>query len=69
MNAIQTYRSRAGISRQEMAKLLGCSVAMVQHVESGARRPSAETAVEWEKRIGIPREEIRPDIFKRDRAA
>ena len=52
-----------GISRAELAERLGEVDATVRSWVNGHRAVSAETAVMIERKIGIPRETLRPDIF------
>lgn len=65
MNAhpLTRYRSQNGLSRRELAALLGVSEAMVGHIESGIRRLNASRAVQAERAHGIPRAITRPDLF------
>jgi len=38
------YRKEKGITRTQMAHLIGCDVSYVGHIEEGRRRPSPEMA-------------------------
>lgn len=60
---LREYREEKGISQEELADKLGVSRQAVGLIETGERRVTADNAVEWEKRIGIPREKLRPDLF------
>lgn len=62
-NPLRAYREARNMSQPELAKILGCTPGMVSHVETGKRKVSPQAALEWEQIIGIPRHELRPDIF------
>lgn len=63
-NAIKQYRRERKLSRAQFAAQAQCSVSFVGHLERGIRTISPELAMEWEKRLGIPREKLRDDIWK-----
>lgn len=63
-NAIRQYRRDRKLSRAQFAEQAKCSVSFVGHLERGIRKLDPETAIEWEKRLGIPREKLRDDIWK-----
>ena len=46
------YRSERGITRTQMAHLIGCDVSYVGHIEEGRRRPSPEMARMIEEATG-----------------
>jgi len=60
---ILSYRLAHGLSRAELAERLGVKLAMIQHVENGVRRFSAERAIEIERATGVPRSILRPDLW------
>jgi transcriptional regulator with XRE-family HTH domain len=60
---IRDYRTKEGLSQDELAERLGVSRQMVGLVETGERRIAAEDVAEWERKTGIPRAKLRPDIF------
>lgn len=60
---LREYRDKRGLSQQELADKLGVSRQMVGLVETGERRIAAEDVLDWEKKTGIPRTVLRPDIF------
>ena len=60
---ITSYREQHGMSSAELALKLGVKRAMVDHVENGIRKFSAERAMEIERATGIPRAVIRPDLW------
>lgn len=63
-NPLKAYRKRQRLSQQEVADKLGISRGMVGLLENGQREYTAETAVLIEKRLGINRVVLRPDIFR-----
>jgi transcriptional regulator with XRE-family HTH domain len=46
------YRIEKGITRTQMAHLIGCDVSYVGHIEEGRRRPSPEMARMIEQATG-----------------
>ena len=62
-NVIKQYRRDRKLSRAEFAEQAKCSVSFVGHLERGIRKLDPETAIQWEKRLGIPREKLRDDIW------
>jgi len=60
---LDRYREIHGDSWAEIANKLGCSEEAVRSWANGSRPIVAERAVEFEKKLGIPRETLRPDIF------
>jgi predicted transcriptional regulator len=61
---LRKYRVERGLSCAELAKTLDLAEATVRSYENGNRTISAETAVAIEKRIGIPRAQIRSDLWE-----
>lgn len=57
------FRRNRGLSRAQVAELLGVTVAMVGHIERGVRRLSAEKARDIEAAQGVPAAVLRPDLF------
>jgi DNA-binding transcriptional regulator YiaG len=55
------YRNQA-----EAAKELGFSTATISDWINGQKKPSFTNAKILEMRLGIPREQIRPDIFGKE---
>jgi len=62
MNRVQEVRNKFK-TQHEMAVALGVTQAAVCQWLSGEKKVSPRIAVQMEKRTGIPREQIRPDIF------
>lgn len=60
---ITSYREARGLSRAQLAELIGVRRAMVDHVENGIRKFSAERAVQIEQATGVPRSVLRPDLW------
>jgi transcriptional regulator with XRE-family HTH domain len=50
-------------NQAEAAKDLGFSTATISEWVNGGKKPSFANAKILERRLGIPREQIRPDIF------
>lgn len=54
-NYLRTYRKRAGLSQQEVARLVGLkSAATLSRCEWGDRLPSLQTALAFEVLFGVP---------------
>jgi transcriptional regulator with XRE-family HTH domain len=64
-NPLKAYREAKGLAQQEVADKLGVSRAMVGHLESGAREFTPDMAVRCEKKLGIPREDLLPEFFRK----
>lgn len=60
---LKEYRKAKEMTQGELASVLGVSDAMITHVENGRRRVTPEKAREWEKKIGVPKEALCPEIF------
>lgn len=57
------FRRARNLTRADAAKLLGCTVAMVGHVERGVRSFSPERAKALEDEGKVPAAVLRPDLF------
>lgn len=68
-NPLKQYRTLKGLTQQELADLLKVSRQLVSFIEAGAREITPENAVAWESTLGIPRETLCPEIFRRTAAA
>lgn len=53
-----------GITRMDAAKASGFSYATIHMHYSGKRTISADSAIIYEKTLGIPRKELRPDLWQ-----
>lgn len=62
MKGLNKLRALFG-TQKEMALGLGLSESVISEWLSEIKKPSVENAKLIEKIFGIPREEIRPDIF------
>lgn len=62
---LDTYCELHSLSAEDLAERLGWPAPTVRSLVNGNRTLTAERAVEIEKRIGIPRETLRPDLFVR----
>lgn len=60
---ITRYREERDMTLEQFAALLGLRAPAICKWEKGGRKISAERAVEIEQRVGIPRHELRPDLF------
>lgn len=64
IDPLKAYREVERLSQQDVADALEISRAMVSLLETGERPYTPEMCVLIEKRLGIPRERFRGDIFK-----
>jgi len=69
MGALCEYRKQNGLTQAALAQRLGISQSAVAHLESGSRKPRPKLVLLIEEVTGIPRHEIRPDIYPIDSAA
>jgi transcriptional regulator with XRE-family HTH domain len=51
------------MTQEQLADLLGVSVALITHIETGKRLVTPENAIVWEKKTGISRVRLCPEIF------
>ena len=61
---LASYMSQRGMTDGELAAKLGVSDEYVRLWRVGRRRISAERAVDVSKATGIPRHELRPDLWE-----
>ena len=59
------YRIDRNLTQAQLAKRLKVSRQMVAALENGTRPYTADMALRIEKKLGIPREMVRPDYFTR----
>lgn len=59
------YREERRLSQLELAEKLKVSRQLIGLIESGERRVSPYNAAEWEAALGIPRETLCPEVFRR----
>lgn len=62
---LKAYRDEKDLSQQQLADKLGVSRAMVSMLEVGGRPYTADMCLLIEKRLRIPRERMRPDLFEK----
>lgn len=62
---LRAYRERHRMTQKKIAGKLGVSRQMVSFLENGEREYTADMALLIEKRLGIDRAEVRPDLFAR----
>jgi transcriptional regulator with XRE-family HTH domain len=63
MEILEQYRAEKGLTKTQLADLLGISPTMISLIVSGARQPGFALTRRIEKVTGIPRAQLRPDIF------
>lgn len=65
---LASYLVEKEMTQEQLAVVLGVSYATVNHILNGRRRITPEKAIEWEKKIGIPRASLCPEIFGQEAA-
>jgi len=60
---LRAYRLQSALTQQETARKLGISLALVSRIETGDRVVSPKVALHIEKKLGIPKAKLRPDIW------
>lgn len=55
-------RKRRGLTQRQLAEVLGCSVAMVSHLENGRVKPNLELSLGLETLFELPYEILFPDL-------
>lgn len=65
LDPLREYRDDKKLTQQDIADKLKVSRGLIAQLEVGAKSYTAEMAVLIEKRLGIPRERFRPDLFVR----
>lgn len=63
MDQLIKFRDAHKLTQQGLASLIGTSAGYLHDLENGRRKPSLALASRIERVTGIPRREIRPDIF------
>jgi transcriptional regulator with XRE-family HTH domain len=66
---LRAYRVRAGISMEALAWRVQVSKASISRIETGLQSPSPELARALEAETGVPKWQLRPDIWDKPRAA
>ena len=57
------WRQANGLSQEQAGETLGTTRWTINSIERGRRKPSIELTKAIEARTGIPRGELRPDVF------
>lgn len=62
---IKTYRTKARLSQDQFAKLIGATQGLVNHWEQSRQQPSAVMSRKIEEKTNgeLKRTDLRPDIF------
>lgn len=62
---IKTYRTKAGLSQGQFAKLIGATQGLINHWEQNRQQPSPSMARTIEQKTDgdLRRIDLRPDIF------
>lgn len=55
-------RKKAGLKQSQLAEMIGCSTAMISHLENGRMKPSLEVSLSLERLFGQPSEVLFPDL-------
>lgn len=63
ISPIRKYRIAKSLTAECVASWFGISEVTLRSYENGARKIPPEFAVAFEGRTGVPRHELRPDIF------
>ena len=62
---LREYRKARNLKADDLAAKLGISASLLRSMENGDRETTGEMAVRIEKKIGIDRVKLRPDLFVR----
>ena len=63
LHPIRAYRQQHNLNISEVAEKLKVTPGMVGHIERGIRGVSPEMAIKVEAQLGIPRAQLRPDLW------
>ncbi len=58
INPIKAWRKSRKLTLAKAGVVLGCSAALVSHIEQERRGISADNAQKWEPILGIPKEQL-----------
>lgn len=64
-NPLKDFRTREGLSQDDLAKLLGVTRETVTRWENGSRKPDEERLSKIAKETGIQPSVLRPDLAAR----
>lgn len=68
MNPIRTFRDAKSLTLQQFGEMVGLRKALVWKYENGRLRVPAELVPKIEEATGIPRHQLRPDLWPREAA-
>lgn len=63
ISPLRKYRTENGLSVDKLAAKLELAESTIRSLENGNRECTAEMAVTIEKKLGIPRSSMRPDLW------
>jgi len=63
ISPIRAYRLAQNLSAEEVAGWFGISETTLRSYENGHRKVPPEFAVDFEKRTGVPRNKLLPNLF------
>jgi DNA-binding XRE family transcriptional regulator len=63
---LKIYRVKNKLTQGQLAQILGVSDATITHIENGRRPVTPKNALDWERKIGLTKEALCPDIFGRE---
>ncbi|WP_431030081.1 helix-turn-helix transcriptional regulator [Lysinibacillus sp. LZ02] len=55
-------RKAKGLTQGQLAELVGCSTAMISHLESGRTKPGLELSMRLEQVLAVPFSNLFPDL-------
>jgi putative transcriptional regulator len=61
---LEVFRVQAGLTREDVASRVGVSPWTVYAIETGRRQPGVKLTLAMESAIGIPKEDLRPDVYR-----
>jgi putative molybdopterin biosynthesis protein len=64
-NPLKDFRTREGLSQDDLAKLIGVSRETITRWENGARKPDENKLLTIAEKTGIQPSTLRPDIAAR----
>lgn len=63
MHPLERYRQDKGLTQPDLAKKLSVTNGYISLLENGLRKPSPVLAKKIERILGIPRAQLRPDLW------
>ncbi len=64
VHPLRAYRLEKHLAPKIVAKKLGIARSTLRSFENGHRAIDADWAIQIERTLGIPRENLRPDLFE-----